>query len=234
MFSCNLPPALLAEWLGFLHATVVTRGWNRYQNKSQLRKSTLEKKILLLLQQGFEPATFQSQVWRSNSELSPLCGVLLTVQWCLRPALWHVADCSVVFTARFVACCWLFSGVYGLLCGMLLTVQWCLRPALWRVADCSVVFTACFVACCWLFSGVYSLFVVCCWLFSGVYGLLCGVLLTVQWCLRPALWCVADCSVVFTACFVVCCRGRCVLECCGTNKCWPSVWPPDRGVGAVI
>ena len=30
---------------GLLHATAVTRGWNRYQNKSQPRKLTLEKKI---------------------------------------------------------------------------------------------------------------------------------------------------------------------------------------------
>ena len=30
----------------FLRATVVTRGWNGYRNKSQHRKSTLEKKIL--------------------------------------------------------------------------------------------------------------------------------------------------------------------------------------------
>ena len=31
---------------GLLRATAVTRGWNEYQNKSQHRKSTLEKKIL--------------------------------------------------------------------------------------------------------------------------------------------------------------------------------------------
>ena len=49
-----------------LRATVVTRGWNGYRNKSQHRKSTLEKKILPPFQQGFEPATFQSQVRRSN------------------------------------------------------------------------------------------------------------------------------------------------------------------------
>ena len=49
-----------------LHATAVTRGWNRYRNKSWHRKSTLEKKILPLLLQGFEPATIQSRVWRSN------------------------------------------------------------------------------------------------------------------------------------------------------------------------
>ena len=49
-----------------LRATAVTRGWNRYRNKSQHRKSTLEKKILPPLLQGFEPATFQSRVRRSN------------------------------------------------------------------------------------------------------------------------------------------------------------------------
>ena len=46
-----------------LRATAVTWGWNRYRNKSQHRKLTLEKKIFL---QGFESATFQSRVWRSN------------------------------------------------------------------------------------------------------------------------------------------------------------------------
>ena len=49
-----------------LRATAVTRGWNRYRNKSQHRKSTLEKKVLPPLLQGFEPATFQSRVRRSN------------------------------------------------------------------------------------------------------------------------------------------------------------------------
>ena len=50
----------------FLRATAVTRGWNGYRNKSQHRKSTLEKKILPPFQQGFEPATFQSRVRCSN------------------------------------------------------------------------------------------------------------------------------------------------------------------------
>ena len=36
------------DW-DLLRATAVTRGWNGYQNKSQHRKSTLEKKIILLL-----------------------------------------------------------------------------------------------------------------------------------------------------------------------------------------
>ena len=66
MFSCNLPPAHLAEWQGLLRATAVTRGWNGYRNKSQHRKLTLAKKILPPLQQGFEPTTFWSRVRRSN------------------------------------------------------------------------------------------------------------------------------------------------------------------------
>ena len=49
-----------------LRATAVTRGWNGYRNKSQHRKLTMEKKILLPLLQGFEPETFQSRVRRSN------------------------------------------------------------------------------------------------------------------------------------------------------------------------
>ena len=58
----------------FLRATVVTRGWNGYRNKSQHRKSTLEKKILPPYQQGFEPATFQSRVRRSNHWAIPAPG----------------------------------------------------------------------------------------------------------------------------------------------------------------
>ena len=49
-----------------LCAAAVTRGWNGYRNQNQHRKSTLEKKILPPFQQGFEPATFQSRVRRSN------------------------------------------------------------------------------------------------------------------------------------------------------------------------
>ena len=66
VFSCNLPPALLAEWPGFLRAAAVTLGWNGYRNKSQQRNLTLEKKILPLFLQVLEPATSQSRVRRSN------------------------------------------------------------------------------------------------------------------------------------------------------------------------
>ena len=69
VYACLTVTCHLHFWqndLDLLRATAVTRGWNGYRNKSQHRKSTLEKKILPQPQQGFEPATFQSRVWRSN------------------------------------------------------------------------------------------------------------------------------------------------------------------------
>ena len=69
MYACLAVTCHLHFWQNdrdFLSATVVTRGWNGYRNKSQHRKSTLEKKILPPFQQGFEPETFQSRVRCSN------------------------------------------------------------------------------------------------------------------------------------------------------------------------
>ena len=69
MYACLAVTWHLHFWQNdrdFLRATAVTRGWNGYRNKSQHRKSTLEKKILPPFQQGFEPATFQSRVRCSN------------------------------------------------------------------------------------------------------------------------------------------------------------------------
>ena len=69
MYACLAVTCHLHFWQNdrdFLRATAVTRGWNGYWNKSQHRKSTLEKKILPPFQQGFEPATFQSRVRCSN------------------------------------------------------------------------------------------------------------------------------------------------------------------------
>ena len=54
-----------------LRATAVTRGSNGYRNKSQHRKLTLEKKIVPPLPQGFELATFQLRVRRSNHRVIP-------------------------------------------------------------------------------------------------------------------------------------------------------------------
>ena len=69
VYACLAVTCHLHFWQndrGLLHATEVTWGWNGYQNKSQHRKLTLEKKILLPLQQGFEPVTFRSRVRCSN------------------------------------------------------------------------------------------------------------------------------------------------------------------------
>ena len=69
VYACLAVTCHLHFWQNdrdFLRATVVTRGWNGYRNKSKHRKSTLEKKILPPFQQGFEPATFQSRVRCSN------------------------------------------------------------------------------------------------------------------------------------------------------------------------
>ena len=82
VYACLAVTCHLHFWQNdrdFLRATVVTRGWNGYQNKSQHRKSTLEKKILPPFKQGFEPATFQSRVRCSNHWAipAPIFGVVL-------------------------------------------------------------------------------------------------------------------------------------------------------------
>ena len=75
VYACLAVTCHLHFWQNdrdLLCATAVTRGWNGYRNESQHRKSTLEKKILPPLLQGFEPATFQSRVRRSNHWAVPL------------------------------------------------------------------------------------------------------------------------------------------------------------------
>ena len=73
VFSCNLPPALLAEWLGSFTRYCGNTGWNGYRNKSQLRQLTLDNKKKKKKRKkktpflpGLEPATSQSLVRRSN------------------------------------------------------------------------------------------------------------------------------------------------------------------------
>ena len=79
VYACLAVTCHLHFWQNdrdFLRATVVTRGWNGYRNKSQHRKSTLEKKILPPFQQGFAPATFQSRVRCANHLAVPAPAVL--------------------------------------------------------------------------------------------------------------------------------------------------------------
>ena len=63
VYACLAVTCHLHFWQNdrdLLRATAVTRGWNGYRNKSQHRKSTLErKKILPPLLQGFESATWR-------------------------------------------------------------------------------------------------------------------------------------------------------------------------------
>ena len=75
MYACLAVTCHLHFWQNdrdFLRATVVTRGWNGYRNKSQHRKSTLEKKILPPFQQGFtNPRPFNHESGALTTELSP-------------------------------------------------------------------------------------------------------------------------------------------------------------------
>ena len=75
----------------FLRATVVTRGWNGYRNKSQHRKSTLEKNIFPPFQQGFEPATFQSRVRPLRNDPSLLKKIFFSHQ---RPPIVIITKCT--------------------------------------------------------------------------------------------------------------------------------------------
>ena len=119
MYACLAVTCHLHFWQNdrdFLRATVVTRGWNGYRNKSQHRKSTLEKKILPPFQQGFEPATFQSRVRCSNHWTIPAppgrktpTYLLVTCgsKWLLMSDchfLWHIIlniHCNGVLTVLF-------------------------------------------------------------------------------------------------------------------------------------
>ena len=76
VYACLAVTCHLHFWQNdrdFLRATVVTRGWNGYRNKSQHRTSTLEKKILPPFQQGFtNPGlSFRNHVTNPALRLSP-------------------------------------------------------------------------------------------------------------------------------------------------------------------
>ena len=86
VYACLAVTCHLHFWQNdrdYLRATAVTRGWNGYRNKSQHRKSTLEKKILPPFQQGFEPATFQSRVRCSNHWAIPAPSASSLIRFCL-------------------------------------------------------------------------------------------------------------------------------------------------------
>ena len=94
-----------------LRATAVTRGWNGYQNKSQHRKSTLEKKIFLPFLLGFELVTFQSWVRRSNHWAIPWSALSQDWTWAQHSAKYCIqcqttqSSCSVCLFLWLLSFC---------------------------------------------------------------------------------------------------------------------------------
>ena len=98
VFRCYLPSALLAEWPGSFMCHCHDTGVERTLNKSQHRKLTLEKKILLPLLPGFKLATFKSWIWRSSKQ------AILTKQ---RPGggfFLTCGDLGTMFHHSYLAC----------------------------------------------------------------------------------------------------------------------------------
>ena len=119
VYACLAVTCHLHFWQNdrdLLRATVVTQGWNGYRNKSQHRKLTLEEKILPPFQQGFEPATFQSRVRRSNHWAIPVprsgtywskpwygisywsiqyeISSMIMMLWCVHGIIWDIMGCT--------------------------------------------------------------------------------------------------------------------------------------------
>jgi len=74
VFSCNLPPALLAEWPGSFTCYFGNTEWNEYRNKSQRRKSTLVKKFSRRSCTDANPRPFNHGSGILTTELSPSGG----------------------------------------------------------------------------------------------------------------------------------------------------------------
>ena len=74
VYACLAVTCHLHFWQNdrdFLRATVVTRGWNGYRNKSQHRKSTLEKKFSRRSSWDSNPRPFNHESGGLTTELSP-------------------------------------------------------------------------------------------------------------------------------------------------------------------
>ena len=73
VYACLTVTCRLHFWQNdrdLLCATAVTQGWNRYQNKSQNRKLTMEKKIILPLCRDSNPGPFNHEFGALTTELS--------------------------------------------------------------------------------------------------------------------------------------------------------------------
>ena len=90
MFSCNLPPALLAEWLGPFTCHCSNTGVEGTLNKSQHTKFTLKKKIFPLL--------LQLVFWTGNLSItSPTLYQQQAILVLLHEERWKIAlNCEIV------------------------------------------------------------------------------------------------------------------------------------------
>ena len=90
-------------------ATAITRWWIEYWNKSQHRKLTLEKKILLL---GLEPTSFRSQSGAVTTELSMLlmCFCLCGIEHFLYKQTWWsiFPSVCVCVSVSVCLCVWVY------------------------------------------------------------------------------------------------------------------------------
>ena len=72
LFSCNLPPALLAEWLGFLRATAVTRGWMDTEIRVSTENWPWRRKFSRCSSRDSNPRPFNHKFGTLTTELSLL------------------------------------------------------------------------------------------------------------------------------------------------------------------
>ena len=91
VYACLAVTCHLHLWQNdrdLLRATAVTRGWNGYRNKSQHRKSTLEKKFSRRSCSDSNPRPFNHESGALTTELSP---PRYNITWCVYslPSPWY-------------------------------------------------------------------------------------------------------------------------------------------------
>ena len=99
VFSSNLPPALFAEWPGSFMCYFGNTGVERiYQNKSQHRNLTLERKILRRSYRDSNPQPFNHKSGALTIELSLQFSCCC---YCLVPVHWTLQTCQRFFNFFF-------------------------------------------------------------------------------------------------------------------------------------
>ena len=83
MLSCNLPPALLAEYRGLLRAAAVTRRWNGYQSKSTKSWPWRRK----FSRRSSKPRLFHHESLAITTQSSPLTHVCMNA---VKESVWNL------------------------------------------------------------------------------------------------------------------------------------------------